>query len=404
MRDLDSELTGLRNTLQDSIDQPATKDMIKRGRRRVRRQQAQVAAVVTLIVAAGALPFLQMPQWTAPATPERSHVVSQDYYDTRAGFVLGETCVRDDKCESWFVTTSNGDTWEKRTVPLIAAGSSSKVIALGTSKVVIDNHPTDRYYSNDGGRSWTAIPVHADTTIQQIPDDAALETTTLKSAGSQCRDSAVIAVLSDSGRSAKLATQPPILLTWCQPYPDLNGTRWVAGSDPRTRQPVVASTRDYGRTWQVTPLPAFTPPPAGRVGSDYPEVTVVSTPAASYATVINPGDGELVAMFRSGDYGATWTQAWQAQEGKLPARTLGSPVAGTDGSISIPQPGNAWVSTDGAKNFISPAGPSKIPVNGTMRWLRAGYLSSSRDSASTGQFSLSYDGLKWYPVQIPMPE
>jgi hypothetical protein len=402
MRDLDSELTGLRNTLRDSINQPATKDVIKRGRRRVRRQQAQVAAVVTLIVAAGALPFLRIPQWTTPAMPQRSHVVSQDYYDTRAGFVLGATCVRDDKCESWFVTTSNGDTWEKRTVPPIAAGSSGKVIALGTSKVVID-HRTDRYYSDDGGRSWASVPAQAGTTIQGIPDDAALETTSGGTAGNLCRDGLVIAVLSDTGRSAKLATQPPIDLTWCQPYPDLNGTRWVGGSDPRTRQPVVASTRDYGRTWRVTPLPAFTPPPAGRIGPDYPEVTVVSTPAASYATVINPGDGELVAMFRSGDYGATWTQAWQAAEGKQPVRTMGSPVAGTDGSISIPQPGNPWISTDGAKSFtVSTA--RAIPMNATMRWIRAGYLSSPRDSASTGQFSLSYDGLRWYPVQIPMPE
>jgi hypothetical protein len=417
MRDLDSELTGLRDALQDSIDQPATEDMIKRGRHRVRRQQAQVAAVVAIIVAAGALPFLRMPEAAEPARSHRDYVVTQDYFDTRSGFALGGSCGTRGECDSWFMTTSNGETWERRTVPPVDVGytpMSHKVLALGTSKVVIDYHLSDRsanrYYSKDGGRTWSPVPVQPDDTIQEIPQDAVLETTTSDSPspGSMCRDGSVIALLSDSGHSARLATQPPIELSWCQPYPDLNGTRWVAGSDPRTRQPVIASTRDRGRTWQVAPLPAFTPPPADRITADYPKVTVVSTPSASYASVINPGTTELVAIFRSNDFGATWTQTWQASDGKQPAQVTGTPVAGTDGRIRVSQDpravsGNVWTSADGGTTFTQEPAPREA-MTGVLRWTRAGYLASALDSSSTGRYWVSYDGVGWHPVHIPIPE
>jgi hypothetical protein len=409
MRDLDSELTGLRDTLRDTVHQPPAEEMIKKGRRRVRRQQAQVAAVVAIIVAAGALPFLRMPEAAAPASPDSGYVLAQDFYDLRSGFALGGVCEPRRDCSSWFMTTSDGTTWERRVVPaayITAAGKYDKVIALGTSKVVIEDRRSDdsvdRYYSDDSGRTWSSVSDRPDTTVQKIPEEAALETT---NGGRLCRDGAVIAMLSDSGRSAKLASQPPIELTWCQPYPDPGGTRWVGGSDPRTRQPVVASTQDHGLTWQVTPLPAFTPP-VTKTSFD-PQVTVVSTHAVSYATVINSGGGELVAIFSSTDRGATWTQAWQASDDKQPTHMTDAPVAAADGSLWIPQhqrgtPGNAWVSTDGAKSFIQP--PGDTPMNGVLRRVRAGYLSSSPDSVSTGQFFLSSDGDGWNPVQIPIPE
>ncbi|MET0233172.1 MAG: hypothetical protein ABW224_00895 [Kibdelosporangium sp.] len=404
MRDLDSELTGLRNTLRDSIHPPATEEAVRRGRRRMRRQQAQVAAVVAIVVAAGAWPFLRIPDSAAPASPERSRVVAHDYFDVRNGFALGEVCQAGHECDPWFMTTSNGQTWEKRDVPPIEAG---RVIALGTSKVVVEDHPavdsSNRYYSNNGGHTWSAVTARADTTIEEIPEDAALETTTTPETTDLCRNGSVIVLLSDSGRSAKLANQPPIDLTWCQSYPDLNGTRWVAGSDPRTRQPVVASTRNRGRSWQITPLPAFTSPPASRIGPYYPRVTMVSTPAASYASVINPAISELVAIFRSSDLGVTWTRTWQASAGTQPTQVLGTPIAGTDGKIRIPQSGNVWTSTDGGTSFK--AEPARDgAMTGAVQWIRAGYLSSSGESASTGHYSLSYDGVSWQKMEIPLPE
>jgi hypothetical protein len=407
MRDLDSELTGLRNALRDSIDQPATEDMIKRGRRRVRRQQAQVAAVVAIIVAVGVWPFLQMPESAAPAVPQRSYVLSHDYFDATSGFALGRTCRTAQRhCDPWFVAISDGQTWVKRAVPPIEitdTGYPDRVIALGTSKVVLEDwlpdDSVDRYYSNDGARTWSAVSDQPNSTIQEIPQDAALETKNGLSDGGFCRDGSVIAML-DSGRSAKLASQPPIQSTWCQPYPDLNGTRWVAGNDPRTRQPVVASTRDRGRTWQVTPLPAL-----AAATSYYPKVTVVSTPAASYATVTNPDNAELVAIFRSADHGVSWTRTWQASDGKQPTRVQGTPIAGPDGHIRIIQPDNVhvWASTDGAKTFTMETQRS-IPASGMVGWLRTGYLLSSPDSASSGQFFLSHNGISWRIVRIPIPE
>jgi hypothetical protein len=412
MRDLDSELTGLRDTLRAAVYQPPTEEMIKRGRRRVRRQQAQVAAVVALIVTAGAWPFLQIPDSTAPAVPHRSYVLTQDYYDTRSAFALGGTCRTDNECEPWFMTTANGQTWETRTIPPVDVqytGLDDKVTALGTSRVVIEdflaNKSSNRYYSDDGGRTWSSVATRPDITIQEIPEDAALETTTDRpSAGTLCRDGQVIAMLSDSGRSAKLATQPPIDLTWCQPYPDLNGTRWVAGSDPRTHQPVTASTRDRGRTWQVTPLPGFTPPSSDRIATNYPLVIVVSTPAASYASVIDPGTSGLLAMFRSSDFGATWTRTWQTKGDRLSVMA-GTPVAGTDGNIRFPHDlhtDSVWTSADGGATFVLEPAMHEAWA-GTMRWVRPGYLSSAENSASTGRYLLSYDGISWLTRQIPMP-
>ncbi|MBP2324490.1 hypothetical protein JOF56_004875 [Kibdelosporangium banguiense] len=410
MRDLDSELTGLRRQLHDSVRQPATKDMIKRGRRRTRRQQAQVTAVIAVIVALGMWPFLQAPESAAPAVPNRSHMLSYDYFEIGSGFALGRVCVpSEQQCDPWFMSTSDGQNWVKRTVPPVEVadnGNFDRVIALGNSSVVIEDYrvsSADRYFSKDSGRTWVPVQVRPDTTIQQIPPDAVLETMAIPPNLGQCRDGAVIAMLGESGQSAKLANQPPIELTWCQPYPDANGARWVAGSDPRTRQPVVASTRDRGLTWQVTPLPPFTPPPASKITSYYPKVTVVSTSTASYATVTNPEKSELVAIFRSTDHGVSWTRTWEASEGKQPARVLGTPVAGADGSLWITQPGEVWVSTDGAKSFTLQT-PRTTPPNGTIDWTRAGYLSTSADSGTTGQFFLSSDGITWHPVRIPVPE
>ncbi|CAM3387789.1 hypothetical protein KIPE111705_05925 [Kibdelosporangium persicum] len=124
-----------------------------------------------------------------------------------------------------------------------------------------------------------------------------------------------------------------------------------------------------------------------------------------YATLSAPVDtpADLLAIFRSTDGGVTWQQTWQAAEGKQPTSISGVPVAGVDGKLRVSQyphrTDGVWTSADGGRTFTAEQNPNAAEV----RLIRSGYLASRSDSASTGEYLTSYDGIQWWSHKVPFP-
>ncbi|MCE7001689.1 hypothetical protein LWC34_02360 [Kibdelosporangium philippinense] len=402
----DPDFDGLRDTLRNAVQQPPVSDVITRAERRSSRRRLQILSAATVVLVVAAVPLLRLGMQYDGATPTsrtgQNSVVSVDFYDLTNGFALGVSCEKESVCEPLVIATGNAKEWEERTAPPIETGFSrhpDRLVALGISTLIIDDYRSDdtvkRFFSSDGARTWQEVPIQSG----RMPYTKFGVSTIL-----ECRNGKVSAVLTGNGHSVDLANQPPFEVRSCQPYPDSHKVWWVAGVDPATGKPTVASTKD-GEKWTQSELPAFTPPPASQITSaDYPSISIITAPTAVYATITNPDSpANLVVIFRSTDSGRTWQQTWQAAGGIQPTIISGVPVAGTDGKLRISQypkvMDEVWTSADGGKSFV--AEPSAHAAE--MRWIRTGYLGIRADSSTSGQYLVSYDGIGWKEIKLQFP-
>lgn len=393
----DFDFDGLRAGLRESVRQPPVDDVIARARRRTTRRRKQIVSAAAVVLAMAVVPLtrLGVQRDTAPplSPADQNFVVSLDFYDNGHGFVLGGSCEHRPICRPWLMATTDGQVWEERGTPPLETGYSGRpdrLVALGVSAVLIEDHRSGgavkRFYSADGARNWQEVPVTPDPEpVTAIAPSAVLD----------CRDGKVNVLMPRTGRTARLASQPPLAVSSCETYPDGQWRWWVAGLDSATGRPMVASSKD-GTKWTTGALPPFTPPAAEQIISPgYPAISIAVTPAAVYATLANPGDtpADLVAIFRSVDNGVTWELVWQAGKGRQPASIAGEPVAGTDGTLRISQyprvRNEVWTSTDSGRSFT--AEPSRAASD--VRRIRTGYVATG--GAPATRFLTSMDGIRW---------
>ncbi|WP_415830065.1 hypothetical protein, partial [Kibdelosporangium persicum] len=251
----DLDFNGLRNKLQNAVEQPPVDKVITRARRRTSRRRLQFVSAAAVVLVVAAVPLLRLGvqrDTVTPASPsDQNFVVAMDFYDQTNGYALGGSCEHRPICDAWVMATGDAMTWDKRSTPPMETGYSGqpdRLVALGSTTVVIDDHRpggvVKRFFSSDGARSWQEVPIR--------PSGAPYATTPSPSV-LECRDGVVTVLVNRNGFSARLAEQPPIEVTSCQPYPDANGKWWVAGLDRTTREPVVARS-NAGEAWQVSAL------------------------------------------------------------------------------------------------------------------------------------------------------
>jgi len=245
-------------------------------------------------------------------------------------------------------STDGGRAWQVR--PLPSAQADWQVTLLGTQTLLARTGADRRQVSVDGGVHWAPFTV-ATTTLAAVPAGSwAVGWPIPEVATPVPADTVVAAVDPSTGAMRPLAAQPPMLRLYVQQAP-LDAGVWVTGTDPATRRPAVAVSRDDGRTWSVhvfaelapefdppTPGPAVAPPP----GVSFPPYATTVDGQLVYLTVDSDGVGYI---YRSTDGGTTWQRADPTGHG------------GTFGSI-----GSAgFVTRDGTHMVFSAFSPNDRP-------------------------------------------
>jgi hypothetical protein len=310
------------------------------------------------------------------------------FADERHGHALRVDCGQF-ACDLDLVSTANGENWTTREVTPAsrAPGSTGRLYVLGPDDVAVDWTPIDdpyqvsRVYSDDSGRTWRRVPAGRLGAVRAIPPGAALQTTCAAS-GTACE---VAVVLPGSGRSARLATAPPLYRPFAGSVPVAGGRWWIVGRDPRTRGWALAVSADDGRTWTVSRL-------SWRGKADGKGWSVVPAGEALIATATGSlagGTNGTMAIFRSDDGGRSWTRT----SGELPAGLAGIPVAASDGTLLFnTEDGRGLMSRDDGRTFTE----VRPRFRGHAYWARFGYVAASDPDAPV---QYSTDGLHWREIR-----
>ncbi|HEY0451644.1 sialidase family protein [Actinophytocola sp.] len=424
--DLDAELGRLRDGIRQSVHVPDFDRVVERSRQRVVRRRMQIGAVAAVLAVSAAVPLLRAgtapdpirpatpPPATAPTVPTRitePFVHDVEFADRDHGYALRANCKDEpapQECPQTLLSTDDGGAhWASHPVPKqqsLPKGVLGRLLVLGRDKVGVDwfvldvNSQANRIYSDDGGRTWRQVelfPVVTDT-VPAIPDDSTLVVgcEKLVGGGNHCAETAVAAVLPDSGRSALLANQPPLIEVQPGRIPLADGRWWVVGRRPGTRTWAIAVSDDKGRGWITGALDLQ--------GTPYPDGwSVVASGDTLYASAHgrHVGDsGGMLAVLRSDDGGRSWARTWRWDEHATPQETLGTLVALPDGSVMINAKGGkgrTFVSEDGGHTFTEVA----RRYTGSASWTRIGYLAWP-PGKPWDAFQFSRDGTGWQDLKI----
>ena len=422
--------TGLRAYVDNAARQPDF-DAVRQRAGRVRRRRAVVssaaAAVAALLVtglgyAATAGPQVALPKPSASATPDSGWPRVTGVQATGAAdlYVLYERC-RDCGSEL-YASDDAGATWQRRSVPPTAGGTLISTFAsLGRGVLVWrdgqlvnlqdlpGSSPTGsavaepsgtlgrEWTTVDGGRSWRQAVVDTKP-VAAVPAGTRPVDCHVVGQTSPCRIYAVDPV---TGRFAPLATQPSgitVSRNWAgQTDVPLGGRLWVAGLDPATRKPAVASSSDGGRTWHTFVFSGGVPAKPSKLGiiaGMYLPTVAAGPGGTAYALLYHDDHGR--EAYRTTDGGVTWRPV------------PGGPVADTPDSGFVTSAG-AHVVKSGDGFRISRGGGRYQPVT------LAGYpadllpLPQLTSQQAPGRYVvfadarlyLSDDGQTWRRVTVP---
>ncbi len=334
-----------------------------------------------------------------PVATVSTYVESPRMIDTRHGFALIASCTRKDaSCPvTALAVTQDGVRWTRRAVP--AADQSSvesssgapapDLTALGPRSAFYQatpGGPRSGYFTADAGLTWTAVPAGVNGTVDSIPAGGVLQAMCPSGGSDPCRTVALTVRLPSNGQLAKLAHQPDMVVESAGAAPLGDGAWWVTGT--RAGRRALAVSRDSGRTWTTSVLPAVR-------GQYLYTSAVTGTGGQLWALAIGQlpdVKNGLLAVYRSTDNGRSWSLSWTTKAGQQSRSALGvAIVSGKRGTICeelVPQ--RAWSSTDGGKTFTE----TTCPTVGFPLWSAAGYLSTDASSVS-----VSADGVHWTSVK-----
>jgi hypothetical protein len=287
-----------------------------------RPRRAWVAVpVVVLLVLTGAYVAVRRP-WAAPAdrsTPSTALPALPDdvwlvnppmpaFADADHGYLLLGRCPAT-TCETWVASTRDaGRTWDGALVPGLTFPSDvgrtprGSLHALDATHAIIESYDTilggpaaRRWYTSDGGRSWSEVPTTPVATVDEVPPGALAGTTTT----AQLPQQIVVTVTRLDGTSAVLANPPrapgvaSMLINGVIVAGD--GSLWIqAGSDD---DEWLFVSRDRGRTWSRLSWPR-------------------GQPVKGHGYRFQPTDGRTLyvidegafRLWRTTDAGAMWTE------------------------------------------------------------------------------------------------
>jgi hypothetical protein len=330
-------------------------------------------------------------------------IYSIDFADDRHGFALWGRCPTggDLRCERRLMSTKDGRVWSEQQFDSAELASPSRlagqVVALGDDRVLLtDLEGGERFFSDDAGRTWRAVPARPDGTVAEIPADGLLETQCVEPRADQVCPRRLVVTLPDTGHRAWLANWPDLDRLSTELRPATDGTWAATGRDPATGLWTAAISRDHGRTWSAAALPAPPDVPIDRlaiVGSGQHRYALAS---ARIAEGFEPR--ALVAIFHSTDGGLTWTLT--RVTGREPPRSVGgSAIVTPDGALFIAVDdvvGPGYLSVDGGRSFKAVGEPDITDIRRT----RAGYLAVPIDRPA-GHYRASSDGVIWTDVKLP---
>jgi hypothetical protein len=366
-------------------------------------------AVVAAFAVLASIPLLRtdpqtglVPAPDLPTVRVRPVVYDLDFADDRHGFALSGRCTS--LCQSKLLSTEDGSTWVTRSfdVPALASPKrlTARITALGGGRVMITDQD-NRFYSNDSGRTWSAVPLAPNQSVEEIPADGVLEAecvSELPVANSRpkCLQRRIVVTLPDTGERALLARPPRIESPMPDARPGDDGSWWVAGKETGTDRWVVASSKDAGRTWSNAEVPV----PSGLA------INALSGAGSGLnryllATGWLPDAREpsnLVAIFRSVDGGAHWAQTWRGN-GDAPRTLGGTAIVTADGGLLLAPDdvGPTYRSVDGGATFNPIMDGPRV---NSVRRTRSGYLAMTSDQP-TSRYLRSPDGVHWVPVTAP---
>jgi hypothetical protein len=374
-----------------------------------------LGAIIAVLAVGATIPFLRTEPDTrlapGPGIEDlgRPLVYDLDFADERHGFALWGRCSsgRNVRCERMLLFTEDGATWSSRPISLAKAaapsGLAGKITALGGGRIMITDPGlgVTRFYSKDSGRTWEEVQYSPSHTVAEIPTDGVLEVecvdeVPVPNSPPLCRRRRLAITLPDTGERVLLARPPNIENPTPEPRAADDGSWWVAGRDNTTEQWVTAVSRDAGRTWSYAPLPVPTGLAVNALsGNGFgPNRYVLAT--GWLPDAMEPKN--LVAIFRSTDYGASWTQTWRG-EGNAPRTLGGTAIVTADGGLLIAPDdvsGPAYQSIDGGASFTPLLdGPRLTSVRRT----RAGYVAVASDRPAI-HYLTSADGVRWAPVAL----
>jgi hypothetical protein len=402
MSDLDTMLTGLRDDLRAAITPPDLAHVTGRARQRTVRRRMQVGAVAAVVAVSVAVPVLRsLPdadQSPAEPTVPASTTFDVDFADPDHGYALGSDCTEPEgSCRlTLFASADGGRSWETSGLPKGGERYSwGQLTVLGADRLLVDRASdpdmrVSRIISTDRGRTWRDGELGGVAAPAPLPGDARTHSVCVGEAeDGGCRPG--VGALSPDGDTVVPApAQPPLVEPQAGRFATEGGHFWAAGVDRRTGRWAISVTSNGGTTWSTTPVAIPGEPSMNDAWA------VVEADGVLYATLqgsIAKGPFGLLAVFRSTDGGATWTNPWRATQDTVLQAVLGSPVATADGRLLVySATTGTHESRDGGRTFTRSG--QRLP--GEVQWTRGGYVAERGQHA----YAVSADGIRWRDFRI----
>ncbi len=278
------------------------------------RRRWWVPVLAALVLAAAAVAVV-MTRPDAPSNPPLHDGLflpsrtEGTFMDADHGYLLLGRCPTE-VCETWVGATEDGGrSWRAAFVPGLTFPRDvgvtlprADLIGLDAMHAAIETYETTpfdtpahrRWYTSDGGRSWSEVPVMPVATVDEIPDGHAY------AAFLDTPHTVGVRIIRMDGSSALLANVPqsPYVTSWLSnnliEAPD--GSLWIRAAGDGPGEQALYRTTDRGRSWSNVPWPG-----QSEVGHGYR---------------FHPGDGATVYLldegafrtWRSNDAGATWSE------------------------------------------------------------------------------------------------
>ena len=399
MSELDTKLTELRDDLRAAITPPELAHVTGRARQRSVRRRMQVGAVAAVVAVSVAVPVLRtLPETQRPAVAvPASMTFDVDFADPGHAYALGSDCAEPEGgCVlALFASADGGRSWEERELPEGRERYSlGELTVLDADRLIIDRVPerdmrVTRIVSSDRGRGWedgllggvaASAPLGSGASIRGVCLGEATDGGCLLGIGAMSPDG-------DQVRPAP--AQPPLVEPVVGRSATGGGRFWAVGVDRGTGRWTIAVSDDSGRTWMTTPVAVPGEPSMNDAWA------VVEADGVMYATMqgsIAKGPYGLLAVFRSTDGGATWTNTFRATPDTVLQAVMGTPVATSDGRLLVYSAATGtYESTDGTT--FTKAG-HQLP--GEVEWTRGGYVTKR----GAHEYAVSADGIAWRDFRI----